>query len=181
MSVYISLLRAINVGGSKIISMDTLCELYAGLRFSHVRTYLQSGNVVFASFQENLPGIATQIEARIEQVCGYHVQVFIRQVNDFQQILTHNPFLNQPEVDTSRLHVAFLYQVPSEAAWDRLVVPQDIPDKLARGSSTIYLYTPNGFSKAKISTSSLEKILATSLTIRNWNTVTALYKIALDI
>jgi uncharacterized protein (DUF1697 family) len=181
MSVYISLLRAINVGGSKIISMDTLCELYAGLGFSHVRTYLQSGNVVFASSQENLPGKVTQIEARIEQVCGYHVQVFIRQVQDFQHILTHNPFLNQPGVDTSRLHVAFLYQVPSEAAWDRLVVPQDIPDKLARGSSVIYLYTPNGFSKSKISTSSLEKILATSLTIRNWNTVTALYKIASEI
>ncbi len=49
MSTYISLLRGINVGGSKILSMDTLCEIYAGLGFSHVHTYLQSGNLVFVS------------------------------------------------------------------------------------------------------------------------------------
>ena len=180
MNVYISLLRGINVGGTKILSMDTVCDIYAGLGFTHIRTYLQSGNVIFVNPLVNRSQLAGQIEACINQICGFHVDVFIRQGQDFQSIITHNPFLTQLNLDPTKLHVSFLYQAVEEAAWSKLVVPADIPDKLARGDLAIYLYYPNGVAKAKISTSYLEKALGVSMTNRNWNTVNALYKLALE-
>ncbi len=180
MTVYISLLRGINVGGSKVLSMDTLCELYIGLGYHHVRTYLQSGNVVFHSPMVDQSSLVSQIESAIQRLCGYSVQVFIRQPQDVQPILQNNPFLARKDVDASKLHVAFLYRAPAEAAWSQLSIPHNIPDQLVRRAMEIYLYYPNGFSKAKISTAYLEKVLGVPITARNWNTVNALYKIALD-
>ncbi len=181
MTVYISLLRGINVGGSKIISMDTLCDIYSGLGYSYLRTYLQSGNVIFASPLADRLRLAGDIEARIEHVCGFHVAVFIRQVEDFRRLIQDNPFLRQHDIDPARLHVSFLYQAPAEIAWNKLDVPRTLPDRLSRGNMAIYLYYPLGYAKAKISTSYLEKVLAVPITNRNWNTVTALYNIALVI
>jgi uncharacterized protein (DUF1697 family) len=181
MTVYISLLRGINVGGSKILSMDTLCELYVGLGFSHIRTYLQSGNVIFDSHEEDQLQLARQIESKIEQAFNFHVNVFIRQVQELQHIITGNPFLGQVQADTNKLHVSFLYTLPAETAWSKLVIPANIPDKLVRGDMVIYLYYPNGYARAKISTSHLEKLLGAPITNRNWNTVIALYKIADEI
>lgn len=180
MTVYISLLRGINVGGSKILSMDALCELYAELGFTHIRTYLQSGNVIFDSPQDDQLQMAIQIERRIEQLYGFPVLLFIRQAADFHQIIANNPFPEQAMVNAGYLHISFLHHAPVEAAWKKLIVPPDIPDKLARGDRVLYLYYPNGFAKAKLSTSRLEKILGVPITDRNWNTVNAVYKIAID-
>ena len=178
MSVYISLLRAINVGGSKIISMDILCDIFTGLGFTYVRTYLQSGNVVFESSEQDRSLLVKQIESRIERICGYQVNVFIRQAHDLQHILANNPFLEMVNGEPNKLHVSFLYQTPLEAAWSKLVVPNNIPDKFARGDMAIYLYFPNGFAKAKITSIYLEKTLGVPITNRNWNTVNALYQMA---
>jgi uncharacterized protein (DUF1697 family) len=181
MTVYISLLRGINVGGSKILGMDSLCELYAGLGYTHVRTYLQSGNVVFKCPSGDQPWLVSQIESRIEQISNFHVNVFIRQVQELQHIIASNPFVGQLQSDTSKLHVSFLYTSPAELAWNKLVIPANVPDSLARGDMVIYLYYPNGYAKAKISTSFLERLLGVPITNRNWNTVTAVYKIAHEI
>lgn len=181
MSVYISLLRGVNVGGSKILSMDTLCGIYYGLGYTHVCSYLQSGNVVFATPLTDRLRLASELEARIEHVCGFHVPVFIRQPDDFHRLIQDNPFLRQLDIDLTKLHVSFLYQAPAEIAWNKLDVPRTIPDKLSRGELAIYLYYPNGYAKAKITTSYLEKILGVPITNRNWSTVNALYKIASEL
>jgi uncharacterized protein (DUF1697 family) len=181
MTVYISLLRGINVGGSKILSMDALCDLYSGLGFTHVRTYLQSGNVVFISTLEDHAELASQIEKRIEQAFGFRVIVFICQAEDFQRVIANNPFIEQAKRDPSRLHISFLRRPPAEEAWNKLEIPPNIPDQFSRGAKVIYLYFPLGSAKAKISTSYLEKVLEVPITDRNWNTVNALYRIAKEI
>ncbi len=181
MNTYISLLRGINVGGSKILSMDTLCDIYSGLGFSYVRTYLQSGNVVFRSPTRDEAQLANQVEGRIELVCGFRVDVFIRQPENFQAIIAHHPFAHLAGAEPGMLHVSFLYRLPEEAAWTDLAIPHDIPDKFARGEREIYLYYPNGFARAKLTTAHLEKALGVPLTNRNWNTVNALYKMAVEL
>jgi uncharacterized protein (DUF1697 family) len=180
MTVYISLLRGINVGGSNIISMATLCELYSGLGFTRLRTYLQSGNVVFESPLEEQALLISQVETSLERLFGFHVAVIIRRAMDFGRILANNPFLEQVKGDTRPLHVSFLKSEPPEAAWSRLQVPASIPDRLARGEMAVYLYYPNGSAHTRISTSFLEKTLGVPITDRNWNTVNALYKMSLE-
>jgi uncharacterized protein (DUF1697 family) len=181
MTIYISLLRGINVGGSKILSMGSLSEIYSGLGFNQVRTYLQSGNVIFTSPVEDRALLACQIEARIEQACGFNVSVFLRQPQDFRHIITHHPFVELAIGETGKLHVSFLYNQPAESAWNKLAILPEIPDKLARGEMAIYLYYPNGSAKSKIPTSYLEKVLGVPITDRNWNTVNALYRIAKEL
>jgi len=151
------------------------------LGFAQVITYLQSGNVVFESPATDPSRLAKRIEGGIEQALGYSVPVFIRQPKQLEQILANNPFLVEGMKDTKMLHVSFLYRPAGDTALSKLVFPEGIPDKFARGDSVIYLYYPNGYAKARISNAFLEKALGVPLTNRNWNTVNALYRMAIEI
>jgi len=108
------------------------------------------------------------------------VPVFIRLAQELGQILAHNPFLKDKTVDQSKLHVSFLYQAAPEPAWARLPLPEGIPDRFARGEQEIYIYCPNGYARSKLPASFFEKALGVPVTNRNWNTVNALYRIALQ-
>jgi len=180
MSAYVSMLRGINVGGQKKMRMETLHRIYEESGFTKIRSYIQSGNVVFNTLEQDTSLLMKRIEAHIKQTCGYPVLVFIRQTYELQRILAGNPFLNDRVVDLSKLHVTFLYQSPPETAWSKLVTPSDIPDEFARGDLAIYLYCPNGYGKTKLPNSFFERKLVVPVTTRNWNTVNALYKIAIE-
>jgi uncharacterized protein (DUF1697 family) len=180
MSTFISMLRAINVGGTKTMRMVTLRGIYEELGFTHVRSYVQSGNVVFERPEQNQSNLAKQIEAHIERTCGYPVQVFIRQADELQRILAGNPFLNDRNEDPSKLHVTFLYRIPSEPWWSEMAPPRDTTDEFVRADKAIYLFCPNGYGKTKLSNSFFERKLGMPVTTRNWNTVNVLYKMAME-
>ena len=63
---YVALLRGINVGGNNLIKMADLRESFVELGFSEVRTYIQSGNVVFCAKQKNKAKLTAVIEAAKE-------------------------------------------------------------------------------------------------------------------
>jgi len=180
MSVYISLLRGINVGAQKMIRMESLRTTYEGLGLTHVRTYVQSGNVVFECPEEDPFRLARRIEIGLEHAYGDEVPVFIRQPEQLQQILANNPFLNDRHEDPSKLHVSFLYHIPSEPWWSELVPPRDIADEFARGELAIYLFCPNGYGNTRLSNSFFERKLGMPVTTRNWNTVNTLYSMTIE-
>jgi uncharacterized protein (DUF1697 family) len=180
MSTLISMLRGINVGAQKIIRMETLRAIYEGLGFSNVRTYVQSGNVLFESTESDHTNLVKRIEAQIEKTCGYHVSVFIRQPHNLQRILEGSPFLHGRNEDPRWLHVTFLYQPPPDNAWSKLKRPVNIADEFASGELAIYLFCPNGYGKTKLNNSFFEKKLGVPVTTRNWNTVNALYKMVME-
>ena len=179
MSIFISLLRGINVGVQKRLRMETLREIYTELGLTWVRTYVQSGNVVFESTEQDPSNLVRRLEAKIEGTCGYSVKVFIKQVPALQDILAGNPFLKDRNEDPSKLHVTFLYRTPSEPWWSELLPPRDTTDEFARGKLVIYLFCPGGYGKSKLSNSYFERKFGMPVTTRNWNTVNALYKMAL--
>ena len=176
MSIYVSMLRGINVGGKAQIRMETLREIYEESGFSKVRTYVQSGNVVFESGAQDPRGVEKHIEAQIEQTCGFSIPVFIRQEHELLEILSCNPFLNERAEDPGKLHVTFLQQAPHETAWSKLVSPSGISDEFSRGDMAVYLFCPDGYGKTKLTNGFFERKLGVPATTRNWNTVNALYK-----
>ena len=180
MSTFAAMLRGINVGGQKRLLMTTLREIFEGSGFTNIKTYVQSGNVVFESGEQDRSVLAKRIEAHIEQTCGYPVQVFIRQAQELKRILAGNPFLDNRNEDPSKLHVTFLYQSPPETRWSKLIPPGDILDELAIGELAIYLFCPTGYAKTRLSNSFFERRLGMPVTTRNWNTVNALYKLAME-
>lgn len=177
MSTFISMLRGINVSGQKRLPMDSLRELYTGLGFTAVQTYVQSGNVIFQASDD--PVLLTgRLEQRIQEAYGYEVAVFIRQAEDFRLILDNNPFLTERHEDPTKLYVTFLYQAPAEAAWEKANPPTGISDEFARGDRSVYVFCPNGYGRTKLSIDFFEQKLGVQATTRNWNTVNALYQMA---
>ncbi len=161
--------------------MEPLREIYTQMGFTHVRTYVQSGNVIFDSPAQDPATLTRRIEAQVEHTCGYRAEVFIRQPDELQRILAGNPFLDDRHEDPSKLHVTFLYRIPSEPWWSEFVSPRDTNDEFARTHMAVYLFCPNGYGKTKLSNSFFERKLGMPVTTRNWNTVNALYKMAVEV
>jgi uncharacterized protein (DUF1697 family) len=112
METYIALLRGINVGGQKMISMTQIEAMFAELNFKNIRTYIQSGNVIFENEKTDQQELAKLIEAKILQSTGFPVSVIIRNRGEIIFILENNPFLKERNEDINRLHVTFLEAEP---------------------------------------------------------------------
>jgi uncharacterized protein (DUF1697 family) len=172
------MLRGINVSGQKKIQMEALRNLYRALNLVMVETYVQSGNVVFDSTEQDILKLAEFIEGQIEETFGYAVPVIIRYIHDFGRIIDSNPFSNERNGDPAKLHVTFLYRLPSELKLSSLAIPNSETAEFSIGDKEIFLFCPNGYGKTRLSNSFFEKKLGMPATTRNWKTVNALYNMA---
>jgi uncharacterized protein (DUF1697 family) len=167
MAVFVALLRAINVGGTGKLAMKDLTALCAGAGFRDVRTYIQSGNVVFAS------GLAERrVKARLEKALlakmGKPVAVMLRSGPQLESVLDRNPF---PKVAPNRVLVLFLDEAPPRNALDGLVIPGREEVKL--DGREVFIHYPDGMGRSKL------KLPLTALsTGRNLNTVVRLAALA---
>ncbi len=175
------MLRAINVAGQNAIRKNELLDLYHKLGYEHVVTYLQSGNVIFECAEEDPQMLAQQIEAMIKQTFGSDIAVFVRDPLYFQEILSNNPFLNDRKEDPQKLHVTFFYQPPAGEKLSGLEIPNGETAEFAPGDQAVYLYCPDGYGRTKITNAFFERKLKVLATTRNWNTVNALYNMALEL
>jgi len=175
MKTFISMLRGINVSGQNKIHMANLKSLYESLGLMDVRTYVQSGNVVFDSREQDTVKLRQSIEAQIETTFGFFVPVLIRTANDFQRILESHPFEQE---DPTRVLVTFLYDRPVQSKWNDMSLYKDKVDEFALGEQEIFLFCPGGYGKTKLSNTFFEKKLDVVSTTRNWKTVNALYAMA---
>lgn len=179
MNTFISMLRGINVSGQKKIRMQELRALYRSLGLDNVRSYVQSGNVIFDTPESDPAKLAGAIQNQIQQTFGYAVPVFIRTPADFQRIIAGNPFLNGRNEDPAKLYVTFLYQLPSPEKLNTLAAPNQSSDEFVIGEQEIFLYCPTGYGRTKLSNQFFEKKLQVPATTRNWKSVNALHTLAL--
>ncbi len=180
MPTYISMLRGINVSGHKRIKMSQLQEMFEALGFEQVRTYIQSGNVVFEAGTNSAPDVSRKIEEKILSSFGFSVAVISKTPAELGKTLQDNPFLKKRGVDTSKLHITFLAKAPAETALKKLGALNAGSDQWQCRGSGVYLYCPNGYGTTKLSNNALEKVLSVTATTRNWRTVNQLYQMALE-
>lgn len=170
MARYVALLRGINVGTAKAISMADLAEVFGGLGFSAVRTVLRSGNVVFSSSGPLAVDAARSIEAAVLSSTGVQSSVLLLAGEDFAEIAGANPLL-AVATDGSKSFVTFASSMP-----DRLEAPDAAaiaPELLAVGERAIYQWMPKGSQQTRVPRSFWKQFDA-PVTARNWNTVTKL-------
>jgi uncharacterized protein (DUF1697 family) len=177
MGVYIALFRGINVGPAHRVSMADLVTVFTDVGCRDVRTYIQSGNVVFAATEALARRAGSAVAARMATRCGFGVPIVIRSDNDMRDVIKRNPFL-RAGAEANSLHVAFLETEPSAAQIERLDPRRSLPDEFAVRGREVYLRLPNGAGKTKLSNAYLESRLGTISTLRNWRTVTALAEMA---
>jgi len=178
MTVAISMLRGINVGGHKLIKMEPLRAMYESLGLRDAQTYVQSGNVVFRTTARDLAGLAARIEIKIEQTYGFRPGVIIRTSSELREAIARNPFAGRKGLDPSRFLLTFLAEHPSPEARAKILDLKADPEELRIDGRVVYAYYPNGFGRAKLSHALIEKTLKTPGTGRNWNTVTKLLEMA---
>ena len=112
MSTHVALLRGINVGGKNMLPMATLVELFAAAGCTDVRTYIQSGNVVFAASAKIAARLGVVLTKAIERELGLSVPLVLRSADELAAAAAQNPFVKQG-VDEDALHLAFLADAPA--------------------------------------------------------------------
>lgn len=175
MATWIALLRGINVGGGNRLPMAALREQLEALEsLNNVRTYIQSGNIVFESGLRSAAALGDLIGDTIEQEHGFRPRTMMLRPKDLQQAVEQNPFpaaISEPKT----LHFYFLAEPPKSpnlAALDGLKSDTEQYQLLGR---VFYLYTPDGLSKSKLA-EKVEKHLGVAATARNFNSVDAILK-----
>jgi len=180
MKTYISILRGINVSGQKLIKMDVLRKMVENLGFEKVKTYVQSGNVVFKAEETSFKEMEEKISAQIEKDFGFQVPVIVLDAEKLKQIIESNPFLKDTEKEVNFMHVTFLSNKPNEFDKKSIEDKKQEKEEIRFTDHAVYLYCPNGYGKTKITNNFIETKLKVLATTRNWKTTNELLRIALE-
>ncbi len=187
MSIYISLLRGINVSGQKKVNMKELQSLYETLDLKQVSTYIQSGNVIFSCTDKSSVELSALIEAAISKYFGFDVPVLVLSETALNKALKQLPFDNISVTEQgSQVIFSFLSGVVNTkdmvlldsylTAGEELESSVDSDD--SSNAQVIYLHCPNGYGKTKLSNTFLEKKLDVTATSRNLKTIVKLCELA---
>jgi len=175
-SAYVALLRGINVGGKHSLPMADLAAMFTNAGCTSVRTYIQSGNVVFSA-PRGVDRLARLLAEQIEARFGFGVSVVMRTADEFRKVASSNPFLRSG-ADAETLHVAFLADAPDKRAIAALDPKRSPGDAFQVIGREVYLNLPNGVARTKLTNAYFDSKLATTSTLRNWRTVLKLVELA---
>jgi uncharacterized protein (DUF1697 family) len=164
----LALLRGINVGGKNILPMKDLARMFEETGCASVRTYIQSGNVIFDGPKGAKVGEA--VARSIEKKFGYRIPVILRTLSELQTAIRENPFL-RAGVEEKVLHVYFLADRPSTDCCAGLDAKRSAPDAFEVRGREIFLHMPNGMGRTKLTNAYFDSKLSTVCTARNWATV----------
>lgn len=169
MNTYIALLRGINVGGHNKLPMRELRAVLEDLGLHNVKTYIQSGNVVFQSEREDAPALSDELTAAIQQSHGFAPAVLLLDKKTFRAAMDANPF---PEAQTEpkSLHLFFLSGAPDDPDWDALESLKKENERYQLIGKVFYLHAPDGIGRSKLA-ERFGRGWDVTVTARNWRTV----------
>jgi uncharacterized protein (DUF1697 family) len=171
----VAFLRGINVGGAGKLPMADLREIVSGCGMEDVRTYIQSGNLVFRSPQPDTRSVETRLRKAIADATQLDPEVHVRTAGELASVVDANPFADRT-ADPKQLHVTFLTEDPAEIT----LAPEDFaPEAWEVGERVVYLYLPDGIGRSRLATQ-LGRGNGPTGTTRNWRTVTKLLEMTRD-
>ena len=172
-SVHVALLRGINVGGRNRIAMKALAAIFAASGGRDVRTYIQSGNVVFQAPRARANLVLAEAAERIADCLGNRIPLVAREAEEWVRIASAHPF-GDATSDSKALHVGLLQHEPLPDEVARLDPERSPPDRLSVRGREVYLLLPCGMARTKFTNAYFDSALGTPCTFRNWRTVRAL-------
>jgi uncharacterized protein (DUF1697 family) len=180
MTQFVALLRGINVGGKNLIKMTELAACFQALGFTDVRTYIQSGNVIFREEGADQSQLTRLLEEALSRAFQYNASVVLRSEAEMQAVVTHAPEGFGSDPSTFRYDVIFLKEPLTSAEAMQYVTSKEGVDQAFAGKGVLYFSRLN----SKASQSHLTRLITLPvyqrLTIRNWNTTTKLLKMMED-
>jgi uncharacterized protein (DUF1697 family) len=166
---HLALLRGINVGGKASLPMRELTAIFAALGARSVRTYIQSGNVLFDA--PDPASLVLAVTSEIAARFGYPGRIVLRSATELRDAFAHNPFVGSGSAAPESLHVYFLADRPSPAAVQALDPKRSPGDTFVVREREIFLHLPSGMARTRLTNAYFDAQLKTVSTARNWKTV----------
>jgi uncharacterized protein (DUF1697 family) len=170
MDTYVALMRGINMGGHKNLRTQDVVALFQAAGCGDVRTYIQSGNVVYSAEPEVARWVPHAVRDAIDDRFGFTVPIVQRTGAEMARVAADNPFLAQGRPE-DKLHVFFLADAPDPDKVAALDPDRSPGDAFAVHGREVYLYLPNGVARTKLTNDYFDRGLGTTCTGRNWRTV----------
>jgi uncharacterized protein (DUF1697 family) len=161
---YVAFLRAINVGGTKIIKMDELRKIFGSFGLANVQSFIQSGNVIFETRAS--PTLEAKLEQQLEKALGYKTAIFLRTMEEMERIANQNHF--QP-TENETLYVVFLRKTPPKSQIETLKQYDSAADEFTVVDREVYSLRHDR-DRSIFSNNFVEKIFGTATT-RNMTTI----------
>ena len=169
MPKYVAFLKAINVGGH-VVKMDELRELFSGLKFSNVETFIASGNVIFETKSAPDQKLEQRIEKHLETALGYAVGTFVRSMEEIRAVSEYEPFSKKGLVS----NVAFIRQPLTAGVVEQVMGFRTEVDDFHVHGREVYWLCQIRQSDSKFPAKKFERVIGGEATWRNRNTVARL-------
>jgi len=176
MKIYLALFRGINVGGKNMLPMKELVAILEDLGSRNIKSYIQSGNAVFASLKTDAPQLSKKIGVEIKLRRGFEPHVLLLELDDIESVIRKNPF-PEAETDGKALHVGFLASTPTNPDLKALESLKSDSERFRLIDNVFYLHAPEGVGRSKLAARA-EKLLGVPMTDRNWRTVCKIREMA---
>ena len=179
MATYVAFLRAINVAGHPIVKMTDLRDTFAAAGCKNVRTYIQSGNVVFECAKDKAPAMFRKVQMKVQLLLRSEPQILFRKLSELEEIIKAAPFDCLKSESPVKLYVAFLADSPRVKPRLPLVSEKEAVEAIAIKNREAFIVTrqkPSGF--FGFPNNFIEKELGVAATSRNWSTVTKIVDFA---
>jgi uncharacterized protein (DUF1697 family) len=176
MTCFIALLRGINVSGHRKVPMADLRALCSGLGHEDVRSYIQSGNVVFTA-RGKAPAIERALEQALEARFGFAVEVLVRTAEQWAGYVRDNPLRDAAEAEPNRVMLALSKAPPAATALEKLR-ERATQERLEAAGDALWVHFREGAGSSKLTPALWDRLVGSPVTARNWRTVQALAEMA---
>ena len=178
MTTYIALLRGINVSGQKKVPMAVLRELLSKSGFKKIGTYIQSGNVIFQSLEQNKSILEKMIQSNIQEHFGFLVPTLVKAPEEIRAILDEFPFSEEKREGS---YFTLLYEIPSEKLVNSISKEVCHNEEFIIKRDCVYFYPVKGYGKTKCDNNFFERKLNITATTRNYKTMLKLLSLSSEI
>ena len=162
-------MRGINVGGNNIVPMAELRRSLSAEGFGDVKTYIQSGNVIFNRSGSERAAHARDMQALVTEQFGCSPEIVVLSANEAMDIRDGHPFAGKID-NPSRLQLFFLLQEPTVTDVDKLESLKSPTEQYALQKHVFYLHAPDGVGRSKLA-ANVDRCLGVATTARNLRTV----------
>lgn len=170
---YVALLRGVNVGGNTKVNMAELRASCERLGFENVKTYINSGNVIFDAVDVRADKLALMVHDVIVEDFDLNVSVMVRSVDELQRVIANNPFDGQFE-NHKDMHVFFLTDKLPDDKVELLLAQNSDEQLIAVDGRTVYCLLRISVVDSTLGKGFLDRKLKVPATARNWRTVKTL-------
>jgi uncharacterized protein (DUF1697 family) len=170
---FIALYRGINVVGRNVVKMESLRAMHERLGHRDVRSYIQSGNIIFAA-RGSAEAIARSVAAQFAREFGFPAKTIVTRAEHWCDLVDNNPYAKFAINDPRTVHAGLCVGEPCVSKLQALLIKTGGTESFAIRKQIVYLHAPDGFGTSKFA-AGMEKACGVAMTVRNWRTVEAIW------